>query len=214
MGYHRAGFEVVGVDIKPQKNYPFDFYQGDAFDYPLDGFDAIHASPPCQDHMRTPLPQVKKHGTGWMLAAIRDRLAAQPAHWVLENVPGAPMRADYRLCGCRFGLEAQGWELRRVRLFEVSWSPEFALESPCVHARPAVAVVGNGQPSWHRQRWTKKPDGKPDYALFRRVCAEVMGIDWMNRLELSQAIPPAYTEWIGRHLIDHLALAHNGRSEP
>jgi DNA (cytosine-5)-methyltransferase 1 len=201
VGYHRAGFDVVGVDIAPQPRYPFEFHQADALEFPLDGYDAIHASPPCQDHMRTPLPQAKRHGTGWLLAATRDRLLAQSAPWVIENVPGAPMRVDYRLCGCRFGLATEKWELRRVRWFEVSWIPPFVLEPPCVHSRPAIAVVGNGQPSWYRQRWTRKPDGKPDYVLFRRTCQEVMGIDWMTRDELSQAIPPAYTEHIGAQLL-------------
>ena len=104
VGYHRAGFAVVGVDIEPQPRYPFTFIRADAMALPLDGFDAIHASPPCQDHMLTPGPAWKPHGTAWMLAATRERLLAQPAPWVIENVPGAPMRVDYKLCGCMFGL--------------------------------------------------------------------------------------------------------------
>lgn len=159
MGYHRAGFaEIVGIDIKPQPRYPFKFIQADALKPPvrLEDFDAIHASPPCQDHIRTPFPQAKKHGTGWMLAATRDMLAASGKPWVIENVPGAPMRADFRLCGCRFGLEAQGWELRRQRWFESSLAVSFSLEHPCKHEKLAVSVVGNGQPSWHRNKWTDR----------------------------------------------------------
>ena len=109
MGYHRAGFDVVGVDIKPQLRYPFEFHQGDAMTWPLDGFDVIHASPPCQDHTRQFVP--REHGTGWMLAAIRERLTASGLPWIIENVPGAPMRADYKLCGCMFDLP----RLRRER---------------------------------------------------------------------------------------------------
>ena len=203
MGYYRAGFDVVGVDIKPQPRYPFRFVQADALNPPfrLEDFDAIHASPPCQDHMRTPLPQAKKHGTGWMLAAMRESLTTAGIPFVIENVPGAPMRADFRLCGCMFNLEARGWELRRLRWFETSWPVAFYLSPPCRHEKLAVSVVGNGQPSWHRQRWTKGANGKPDYRLFRTVCNEAMGIDWMKRDELSQAIPPAFTEFIGRQLI-------------
>ena len=123
MGYHRAGFDVVGVDINPQPNYPFEFVQADAMEFlknrgrgwwSMKRFDAIHASPPCQDHMRG--GQHPPHGTGWMLNACRRMLTDHGIPWVIENVPGAPMRADYRLCGCQFGLR-----LRRERWFETSW---------------------------------------------------------------------------------------------
>src|SRR5579859_3230688 len=127
MGYHRAGFEVVGVDVEPQKHYPFRFIQHDATDKDWlndlltfgHGFDAIHASPPCQDHMQTPH---RLHGTGWMLDATRQWFLSLNVPWVIENVPGAAMRADYRLCGCYFGLE-----LRRERLFETSWKGSMKL---------------------------------------------------------------------------------------
>src|SRR5690349_12046680 len=102
MGYHRAGFEVIGVDIKPQPRYPFEFHQEDAIwlaehsDWSM--FDVIHASPPCQDH--SPLrSRAGEHGTGWMLDATLRLLAAQPALWVVENVSGAHNRADFLLCG-------------------------------------------------------------------------------------------------------------------
>lgn len=189
MGYHRAGFDVVGVDVEPQKHYPFEFIEADATTFPLDGFDAIHASPPCQDHMQTPH---KKHGTGWMLDATRKRLLAQPAPWVIENVPGAAMRADYVLCGCMFGLP----NLRRERWFETSWHG-FALNMGHDHRLPAISVVGHGTPTWARQ----KLGYNPTIAQYRAA----MGIDWMNRNELSQAIPPAYTELLGRALLAHLA---------
>jgi len=196
MGYHRAGFDVVGVDIAPQPHYPFEFHQADAMTWPLDGYDMIHASPPCQDHMMTPHPV--KHGTGWMLAAIRDRLEAQQTPWVLENVPGAPMRADYVLCGCIFGLE-----LRRVRHFETSWRG-FDLRAPCYHRGPVVSVVGHGTPTWVRS----KLGYNPTIADYRKA----MGIDWMNRNELSQAIPPAYTEYVASRLLALPPIDSSGAS--
>jgi DNA (cytosine-5)-methyltransferase 1 len=91
MGYHRAGFDVVGADLAPQPRYPFEFVQADAMTYPLDGFDAIHASPPCQDH--SPLKaRAGEHGNGWMLDATLARLADSPAVWVVENVGAAHNR--------------------------------------------------------------------------------------------------------------------------
>jgi len=180
-GLQNLGYHVTGVDINPQPHYCGDeFHQADAMTYPLDGFDLIHASPPCQDHMQTPIPH--KHGTGWMLAAIRERLKRQPTPWMLENVPGAPMRADYVLCGCMVGLE-----LRRVRWFETSWQG-FDLREPCHHHGPVVSVVGHGTPTWVRE----KLGFNPTITDYRKA----MGIDWMNRDELSQAIPPAYAEYV------------------
>ena len=203
MGYHRAGFDVVGVDINPQPNYPFKFHQRDAISVLEDieagrgaiDFDAIHASPPCQDHMRG--GGHPTHGTGWMLNAVRRMLTnvhdTDGVPWVIENVPGAPMRADYRLCGCQFGLR-----LRRKRWFETSWDG-FAFMEPCHHDGPVPSVVGTGTPSWVAETLGYNPG----IAELR----ECMGIDWMNRKELSQAIPPAYTEYIGTQLLAHVAPA-------
>lgn len=190
-GYHRAGFEVVGVDVKPQPRYPFEFHQADAMTYPLDGFDAIHASPPCQDHTRSYVP--REHGTGWMLAATRERLAASGVPWVIENVPGAPMRVDLKLCGCMFGLP----RLKRERWFETSWRA-FELREPCHHPDPVVTVAGHGIPSgsWYL--------GRSDGYEYSRMAREAMGIGWMTRDELAQAIPPAYTEYVGRQLMERL----------
>jgi DNA (cytosine-5)-methyltransferase 1 len=189
-GYQLAGFHVTGVDISPQPHYCGDeFIQADATTFPIEGFDAAHGSPPCQDHMRTPHPN--QHGTGWMLAATRQRFKASGIPWVIENVPGAPMRADYLLCGCMFGLP----HLRRERWFETSWHG-FAM-NPCHdHSAPAISVVGHGTPTWVRA----KLGYNPTIAQYRAA----MGIDWMNRDELSQAIPPAYAEHVGRALLDHI----------
>jgi DNA (cytosine-5)-methyltransferase 1 len=191
MGYHRAGFEVVGVDINPQPRYPFEFYEADALDFPLDGFDAIHASPPCQAY------SVASRYTGKiypdLVAATRVRLEASGLPWVIENVPDAPLRADLILCGCMFGLT----RLRRKRLFETSWRA-YVLHRPCQHTERAVTVVGTGTPTRTRDAF----GGCPTIADWRAV----MGIDWMTRAELSQAIPPAYTSFVGEQLLAHLGL--------
>jgi DNA (cytosine-5)-methyltransferase 1 len=194
MGYHRAGFEVVGVDIKPQPRYPFEFHQADALEYLREHgheFDVIHASPPCQDHIRSYTPY--DHGTAHLLPDTRDLLIRIDRSWVIENVPGAPMRADYLLCGCMFQLP----RLRRQRLFETSWHG-FALLPPCHHPEPIVTVVGNGIPSGSSYL------GKVNGREYSRLARLAMGIDWMNRDELAQAIPPAYTEFIGRQLLQQL----------
>lgn len=191
MGYHRAGFQVTGVDLHLQPHYPFEFHQADAMAFPLDGFDAIHASPPCQAYSQS-AQSFRNAGKEYpdLLAPTRDRLQTQPAPWVIENVPGAPMRPDLQLCGCHFGLE-----LRRERWFETSWQA-FCMLPPCHHPHPVPSVVGHGTPSWVRQ----KLGYNPTIHHYRAS----MGIDWMNRNELSQAIPPAYTQFIGEQLLSVL----------
>jgi DNA (cytosine-5)-methyltransferase 1 len=196
MGYHRAGFDVTGVDVKPQPRYPFAFVQADAMTYPLDGFDAIHASPPCQDHMRG--GNKPMHGTGWMLEATRSRLLSSGVPWIIENVPGAPMRADFQVCGCMFGLHLGDMQLVRQRWFETSWDG-FDMRPPCYHGgRVAVSVVGTGTTSHARDSL--------GYCPTRRDYQQLMGIDWMQRPELSQAIPPAYTEYVGRFLMRQIKV--------
>lgn len=193
MGYHRAGFEVVGVDINPQPNYPFEFHQFDALKFIERAWpwmamvSAVHASPPCHDHS-TLRSVAGVDGTGHLLAATRERLQVSGLPWVIENVPGAPMRTDYRLCGCMFGLSP----LRRERWFETSWQG-FDLRAPCSHEGIAISVIGHGMQG-HEYR-----KGATYTQADRR---RVMGIDWMNRDELAQAIPPAYTAYIGAQLLD------------
>jgi DNA (cytosine-5)-methyltransferase 1 len=182
MGYHRAGFDVVGVDIKPQPRYPFEFVQADAMTYPSDGFDAQHASPPCQDYSRA-----MRHfssGQPRLIDPVRRLLDAAGLPWVIENVPGAPMRVDLKLCGCMFGLG-----VGRERWFETSWR-EFDLRPPCYHPVPVIKCNGGGGPRRN---------------MADRVAA--MGIDWMTRDELSEAIPPAYTEHIGARLLGQMVSA-------
>jgi DNA (cytosine-5)-methyltransferase 1 len=198
VGYQRAGFDVIGVDVKPQKNYPFDFIQGDALwflrKFGADHFDAIHASPPCQAYSQAAQSQrnAGKVYPADLIAPTRDALKLTALPWVIENVPKAPLRPDYKLCGCQFGLK-----LRRERWFEVSW-PQAHLVPPCQHTEPVVSVVGHGTPSWVRQQLGYNPTIH-DYRA-------AMGIEWMNRGELSQAIPPAYCEFIGERLLEHLAV--------
>ena len=192
VGYHRAGFEVVGVDIAPQPNYPFEFHQADALDFPLDGFDAIHASPPCQAYSAM---SVCRPGLAdeypQLVDLTRARLAGTDAPWVIENVVGADLRNPTMLCGQMFDLP-----LYRHRLFETSFSmplvmhpPHGQLGSAAGHWTPGriISVSGNCSPI--------------------SLAQEAMGIDWMNRAELVEAIPPAYTEFIGRHLLAQLEVA-------
>lgn len=201
-GYDRAGFRVIGVDVDPQPRYPFEFHQRDAMqvlEFLADAAEpwpgapypsAVHVSPPCHDHVRT---FVAKNGTGWMLGASRELLARTRVPWVIENVPGAPMRADYKLCGCMFGLPL----LARERWFETSWYG-FEMRPPCHHPERPVTVTGNGIPS---QSWYY---GRVDGYEYHRLSKEAMGINWMTKAGLVQAIPPAYTEHIGGFLMDEI----------
>ena len=210
MGYSRAGFEVVGVDIKPQKNYPFEFHQADAMTYPLEGFEAIHASPPCQAY--TPLKAMwnaRDHPE--LVDATRDRLIANGKPYVIENVPGSPVHG-LTLCGSMFGLGTGDAELRRHRLFEI-W-PMFMLTPPCAHGqRPrtaGVSVDAGGSSTREKNksrvigvygghgRDRRRRTNTQGFSTDER--REAMGIAWMNGNELSQAIPPVYTEYIGLRL--------------
>jgi len=196
MGYHQAGFRVVGIDHRPQPRYPFDFIRMDAFDF----FDAVergeyplpdlwHASPPCQAYtsLRGRWPD---RAYVDLLADTRDRLVGSGVPWVIENVPGAPMRADYLLCGAMFGLRSY-----RHRLFEVSWP--VLLQPP--HPRHVVRVTHrkvNRRAHWDAGGFATVVGDIGSY-----VGPEAMGIDWMTGTELSQAIPPAYTKWIGEQAL-------------
>lgn len=194
MGYHCAGFEVVGVDINRQPHYPFEFVQQDVLTLDpefLAGFDAIHASPPCQDY--SALKGLATAKRGRMIDGVRELLRAARLPWVIENVVGSDLRNPITLCGSSFGLGV--WRHRR---FETSFP--VVLTPPCSHAlvpKP-IDVTGTGGPfSGVRKAVGGGISRKPRNLAHAR---EVMGIDWMTRAELSQAIPPAYTEWLGNHL--------------
>jgi DNA (cytosine-5)-methyltransferase 1 len=200
MGYHRAGFEVVGVDINPQPRYPFDFVQADAMTYPLDGFDAIHASPPCQDHSSLASLHAK-HGTEWMLDGTRQRLVASGKHYVIENVAGAEMPGALVLCGTEFGLGAtckggvwrQLWRHRQLESNVFLWGA-----GGCAHSSTQpVGVYGNGGGGAMTR----------GYKGTKTERFEAMGIGWMSHAEVAQAIPPAFTEFVGAQLLASLVSA-------
>ena len=224
MGYFRAGFDVVGIDTMAQKNYPFEFYQADAMTYPLEGFDVIHASPPCQAYtaaLNTAPERRQNHPD--LVAAARDYLDQSGCLYVIENVVGAPLRNFFMLCGTMFGLQTPcGAELRRHRLFEVNWT--HPLTSECSHYSPrTLAVIGGTAPAGQRGRTITVTGSVAQMNVERNVKRETfsanyariaMGIDWMNRDELSQAIPPAYTEFIGKQLLRQIEGARNGSDGP
>jgi DNA (cytosine-5)-methyltransferase 1 len=197
MGLARAGFEVVGVDIRPQPRYPFEFRQADALTFQVDGFDFIWASPPCQRY--SDLAKRNGNAADWpdLVEPIRSKLIASGAYFVIENVDGAPLRRDVVLCGTMF----PGLRVLRHRLFETN----FAIEQPVHPSHPLVFT--------HDKR--KAHYGKLDQnSSFVQVtgggncsvsnAASAMGIDWMTKDELNEAIPPAYSEFIGRAAIDHI----------
>ena len=195
VGYHRAGFDVVGVDINPQPHYPFEFIQADALTFPLDGFDAIHASPPCQAY--SVMAHYTKGEYPRLINPIRVRFVSSGLPWVVENVVGAPLIAPIRLCGSSFGLG-----VRRHRLFEMSEPP--ALVPTCSHYHHPAPIDVTGTGGLGSRPRTAPGGGKSRKPRTLAEAREAMGIDWMTRAELSEAIPPAYTEWIGRQLMAHL----------
>ncbi len=207
MGYHRAGFEVVGVDLVPQTHYPFEFHQADALEYLRRHgaeFDVIHASPPCQhaSSLRHLHPQ-KMYPS--LISPTREAMVALGRPWVIENVPGADLFGPITLCGSAFNLGAHCsdglWhQLRRHRLFETSIG---ILSPACRHEGRPVGVYGNGGGNADRGRLP----GINGYAGRAGERREAMGIDWMTRGELSQAIPPAYTEYIGRRVLAVLSAS-------
>jgi DNA (cytosine-5)-methyltransferase 1 len=199
MGYHRAGFEVVGVDIKPQPRYPFMFVQGDALEFVRRNgkhFDAIHASPPCQAHTSLRRLQGGKEYPD-LVAPTRDALRAAGLPYIVENVVGAPLMNPVQLCGSSFGLD-----LRRHRLFE---SNAVLLVPACDHAwqTPRFRSLDARQKSLSSVIGVH---GHMNYSgEFALRCA-AMGIDWMTNAELTQAIPPAYTEHLGHQLLNAAQL--------
>lgn len=197
MGYQRAGFEVVGVDIDPQPRYPFEFIRHNALtldkDF-LNSFDAIHASPPCQSYSDL----AKRNGNAdmWprLVEPVRALLRSAGLPYIIENVEGAPLEDPIVLCGTMF----PPLRVIRHRLFESN----FAIDVPTHGKHPLVFT--------HDKR--KRHYGMLDQdTSFVQVtgggnCSianakDAMGIDWMTKNELNESIPPAYTQFLGTQLL-------------
>jgi DNA (cytosine-5)-methyltransferase 1 len=196
MGYHRAGFEIVGVDIKPQPHYPFEFHQADALEYLAEHgseFDFIHASPPCQlftiaGNLRN--AQGKKTLAINLIPQTRELLIKSGRPYAIENVPGSPLKTPIILCGSSFGLK-----VRRHRLFEIYGFDIAVLD--CQHkkqGRPIgiYYVMGDNIPGGGRTARNIEEGRK------------AMGIEWMVWDELKEAIPPVYTEFIGKQILEQI----------
>lgn len=195
MGLHRAGFDVVGIDREPQPRYPFKFIQADALTVDLAGFDFVWASPHCQGYTALRHAPGAK-GKPQQIAQFRARMPAN-ALWAIENVEAAAwdMINPVTLCGSMFGLGAQGCQLQRHRLVEAN----FAIRPPqCSHGSlPVIGVYGG-----HARRRAASAGGRTTKDVWegghKAAASEAMGIDWMTLGELSEAIPPAYAEFVGR----------------
>lgn len=194
MGYHRAGFDVVGVDVKPQPRYPFKFIEADAIGFDswiIRSFDAVHASPPCQSY--SPLAALSPDKSyPDLIEFVRDMLDQAGRPYVIENVMSAPLIKERSivLCGEMFGLRTY-----RHRRFE-SHLPLVAPPHP-----KHVKLTATKQ---RKARWAEGWHVSITGDVGTYVGPEAMGIDWMTGNELCEAIPPAYTEFIGRQLLAHI----------
>lgn len=192
MGYHRAGFDVSGLDIKHGKRYPFTYYRLDFNTLDVDmlrGYDFIHASPPCQTFSITKnLRNAQGNSTSKvdLLEPTRKLLQESGVPYIIENVPGAPLINPVQLCGSSFGLK-----VRRHRLFESNLP---LVGSTCDHKKQGrpVGVYGSMK--------DEIPSGGKTATSIEEA-RESMGIDWMIWGELVEAIPPAYTEYLGKQVI-------------
>ena len=184
VGYHRAGFEVVGVDVVPQPHFPFEFYQGDALEYIREHgqeFDVIHASPPCQAYSRATAWRGSRAEHPDLIAATREVLLSTGIPYIIENVQEARalLHRPLMLCGTHFGLP-----LRRHRYFEV----------------PLLGVILTSTCQHRDSDYAHDHGGKQTEAQYR----DAMGCQWMTVHEAREAIPPAYTKWLGRRILEAL----------
>lgn len=200
VGYHRAGFDCVGVDIVPRPNYPFPVVQGDALRPPvnLDAFDVIHASPPCQAYTWA-AGKARNAGSSYpdLVSATREMLSGSGKPYVIENTNGAPLHHAIRLCGIMFGLG-----VLRHRYFECHpfiFEPEHPSHEP-----PVMVAARDGTDRMvKRSRYCSVAGHGGESRSFAVAdWEEAMGIDWMSRKELTQAIPPAFTEYIGKRIME------------
>jgi DNA (cytosine-5)-methyltransferase 1 len=194
VGYNHAGFDnITGVDINPQLHYPFKFIQSDALEYLRKHgheYDVIHASPPCQAYSRSGM-QWRKMGKKYpdLISEIRDELLKTGKIYIIENVPGAPLVNPIMLNGAKFGLL-----VNRKRLFECSFDIGFVMipKEPPSRFRMGRPVTRGAMIT---------PVGHFSNVAYAR---EQMQVDWMTQKELAQAIPPAYTEFIGKKILEIL----------
>jgi DNA (cytosine-5)-methyltransferase 1 len=207
VGYDRAGFYVTGVDLTARSDYPFHLVVADALEVlstpQVHLFDAIHASPPCQ---ASTTMSNRYRGQGGptddhvnLIPAVREALEATGKPYVIENVCGAraDMRAPITLTGGMFGLRVE-----RPRLFETNWP---LTAPPARKAVDPLGVYGKRQGPDGRRLWTRKDGSILRAPRTLTEAQEAMGIDWITEWDaLTEAIPPAYTEWIGTQLLDHL----------
>jgi len=190
MGYHRAGFEVVGIDIETQKHYPFEFIQADFFEYVREHghkFDVIHASPPCQAYSRAGAVHKNKHPH--LIAPTRELLIATGLPYVIENVEGAPLKAVIFLCGTMFGLKT-----RRHRWFESNIDLGFPPYTCQCQGKASAGELLNYHNTKQRNAYLVTQSCSGSVAFKKSL-----GVEWMNFYEAQEAIPPAYSEYIGRH---------------
>jgi DNA (cytosine-5)-methyltransferase 1 len=221
-GYHDAGFDVVGVDIRPQPRYPYLFVQADALEF-LDAmirctvgqsfwladeefstFDAIHASPPCQRF--SDLAKRNGNAEAWpdLIAPVRRRLKQLGLPYVIENVEGAPLVDPVMLCGTMFGLR-----VLRHRLFESN-----VLLAPKPHGKHPLVFTHDKRKAHYGKldEWTSPVQVTGGGNCSKAAAADAMGIDWMTKNELNEAIPPAYTEWLGKQVIRQLVIDRMGEA--
>jgi DNA (cytosine-5)-methyltransferase 1 len=199
MGYHRAGFDVEGVDLLPHPDYPFTMHVADAMTFPLAGYAAIHASPPCPLYSSI-TPEATRSQHPDLVGPVRDRLLASGVVYVIENVVGAPLIGPVLYCGKAMGLP----HIRRHRLFE---SNQFLMSPGCAcDYGPAFGIYGDHGDKIPRDR----KDGYKRWGKARDVehAQQIMGIDWMTDWDdLADAVPPVYTQHIGEQLRAALVAA-------
>lgn len=210
-GYHDAGFEVVGVDIDPQPHYPFEHHVADALEFVAKHgheFDAIHASPPCQAFSATKSLHSREHPD--LIQPTREALQNTVKPWIMENVPRSPLINPVMLCGTEFDLRANDVDgkplkLIRHRLFESNMP--LHRKDKCRHDRNILTAsiygAGGGWTPKHRD----SPGRMGGYVPHTDVCKELLNIRWMNKHELSQSIPPAFTEYLGGQLLEYIAAS-------
>ena len=186
MGYHQAGFEVVGVDIAPQRTYPFDFHQADALQFVKEAwqdFDVIHASPPCQRYSNA--QRIRHNDHPDLVAPTRSALEETGLPFIIENVMGAPLKNPIMLCGAMFGIETY-----RHRLFEFGGGLTVP-EPP--HPEHVAKTTKMG-------RWPQPGEYMHIVGNFCNVdrARKIMEMPWANRDGLREAIPVSYSRYIGK----------------